>query len=293
MSAWWHHLTGQPFYWAMDGAHPAAVLLVLHEVLERPSGAPGLQSARLELREWAPVRHLIASLDSGWHGDPSSLVHPRYRAPLWRLRLLAELGVPGDDLAIAEATDRLLDLPLNAPEGVNLNAIVLSIPLALGYGSDPRVLRRLDHLAASLADPLPADPATRADRLAHTVATLAAAVRAGLADPGACERAAERLLAIPLADLGPRWRRFGFPIFDQPDLLFASRHLLLADIRDERVGRWVETVAARQDPVGRWRLERSLQEESGTILEVPAEPSRWLTAQALFVLRAFYGESEG
>ncbi|HBY98579.1 MAG TPA: hypothetical protein DEP84_32315, partial [Chloroflexi bacterium] len=101
------------------------------------------------------------------------------------------------------------------------------------------------------------------------------------------------LLAIPLAILEPRWHQAGFPVFDRPDMLFASRHLLLAGIRDERVRPWVETVAAQQDPTGRWQLRRSRQRESGCPFEVPGEPSRWLTAQALSVLRGFYGESDG
>lgn len=291
MSAWWHHLIGQPFYWALDGTHPAADLLMLHEVVERPRHAPGLRAARLALREWPPVRRLVAGLEEGWRDGPAGLLVPRYRAPLWRLRLLAELGVPGDELALAEATDRLLDTPLDSAQAINLEAIVLSIPLAFGYGGDPRVRRRLDRLAqATLAGGWPADPGAQTDWLAQTVATLGSAVRVGQADARALERAAEALLAIPPSDLGPRWHQFGFPTFDRPDLLFASRHLLLAGFRAERLRPWIEVVAAQQDTAGRWRLRRSLQQESDLAIEAPGEPSRWITAQALYVLRAFYGE---
>lgn len=291
MSAWWSHLRGRPFYWVLDGANPAASLLMLQEVVERPGNAPGLKEARLALREWQPVRRLIASLDEGWGDTAAALLFPRYRTPLWRLRLLAELGVPGDEEAVAVATDRLLDAAMDEAHVVNLNAIVLSIPLTFGYSDDQRVKQRLDRLVGEVnAGSWPSAPSVRADWLAQAVATLGLALRAGLVNPFVCERAATALIALDPLELDQRWSQPGFPIFDQPDLLFAVRHLLQSGARDERIRPWVEAIEAWQENEGGWRAKRSLQQETDVLLEDERGPSRWLTAQGLYVLRAYYGE---
>lgn len=270
--AWWRHLVGRPFYWALDGSHPAASLLMLTEVLERPPTAPAVAAARLALREWLPVEAAIAALaaQDGW--------------PLaWRLRALGELGISGDDERIAEATDRLLD-SLPPPQGLpNENAIMLSVPLALGYHDDDRVAARLATLVqlVSAGEWLRHQPAPW---LAQALIALALAP-ATPAVGSARQQAAAALLAQAGGDDD---RLLGAPVGPTPDLLATTRALMRCGVTDGRLAPWVAAVETRQLAGGGWVLDTVGPGDLG--VERPGEPSRWLTAQAIAILRPFYGE---
>jgi hypothetical protein len=137
MTEWWRHLKGRPFYWVLDGTLPAADLFMLQYVVERPSEASPLRAARLALAESREVEALKRHLEQG----SAELWEPRYETWLWTLRVLAELGVPGDDERIAEALDGVLDRMLIEDEGEPTNgpAIVLHTALAFGFHEDERV----------------------------------------------------------------------------------------------------------------------------------------------------------
>lgn len=303
--AWWKHLRGKPFYHLFDDKHPPARLFMLERMISREKGTPTQAEAELALREWGVVRHLrrIQHPD-GWWGHADMLWTPRYTATLWRLRLLAEFAVPGDDENIATGVDYLLERAPAAGADIdaasatedtddaptNLNAIVTYVPLAFRFHRDERVQRRLDALTqAILDDASPEDPTDRVDWLAQAAATLALA-----SDPNAdaVTQLAERLLVLTPAELPDRWYRFGAPVFDSPDLLFATRALIELRIRDERLGPWVEAIVAKQhdDENGGLYLDENRYAPAGLGVEGEGEFSNWLTAQALYVMREWYGE---
>lgn len=288
MGEWWRHLTGRPFYWVLDGTHPAADLFVLQHVLERPEGAPPLRAARLALAESAQVERLKAHLGDGGEG----LWSPRYETALWVLRLLAELGVPGDDERIAEALDRVLEQPPEEggePEPTNLLAIVLHTALAFGFGEDERVQAGVSQLGGLLrTDALPASQPERADWLAQAAMALAQQPEAER------DTVTAGLLKERLEELEPgrleRYAVYGFPTFDEPNDLVLTRSALRLGIGGEWLRPWVERIEAAQDEQGLWRLGRALPAPADVEWEAEGEPSRWVSAQALYVLRAFYGE---
>ncbi len=301
--AWWHHLRGRPFYYLFSKDHPAAWVFALRYIMTRPRRTPTMAEAELALREWSLVRRVLQEMHpDGWWGQPDALWTPRYTSTLWRLRLLAELGVRGDDERIATATDRLLELTTptivdelvqsdteDAP--VNLDAIITHIPLAFGYTQDDRVQRRVRALQMTLLRGrfLPALP-QRADWLAQAAATLALVPRP---NPAAVQALANALLEMPLDALPDRWFRFGAPTFDQPDLLFATRALVQLGIRDRRLQPWVDYIVSKQHPgeQGGIVLERSLYEAADFPAESAGRFSRWLTAQALFIMSEWYGDA--
>ncbi|GEM_PF-6004727 len=301
--AWWQHLRGKPFYHLLSQEHPAAWAFTLQHIMTRPQRTPVMAEANLALREWPLVRRLVDTMDpAGWWGRPDALWTPRYTATLWRLRLLAEFQVPGNDERIATATDRLLELttPTLADEliradteamPVHLDAIVTYIPLAFGFVHDDRVQRRVRALQMTiLRGHFPADADTQADWLAQAAATLALVPRP---NPTAVARLADALLDRPFHTLPERWLRFGAPTFDRPDLLFTTRALLQLGVRDSRLQPWVDFIVAKQRHNGRGglTLERSLHEAADFPAETAGHFSRWLTAQALFVMAEWYGHT--
>ncbi len=53
---------------------------------------------------------------------------------------------------------------------------------------------------------------------------------------------------------------------------------------------WIERIENAQDERGLWHLDRALATPASIAWEAEGEPSRWISAKAMYVLRAFYGE---
>lgn len=83
----------------------------------------------------------------------------------------------------------------------------------------------------------------------------------------------------------PGWRRFGFPLMYQTDVLEILDILTALGYRDERMREALDLVAAKRDAQGRWKLENTFNDRFLAPIEAKGQPSRWITARALKVLR--------
>jgi hypothetical protein len=87
----------------------------------------------------------------------------------------------------------------------------------------------------------------------------------------------------------PGWKRFGFPLMYQTDVLEVLWVLARLDpdyLRDGRAREALDLVAAKADARGRWKLEQTFNDRFVVPIEVKGEPSRWVTLRALEVLGA-------
>ena len=107
----------------------------------------------------------------------------------------------------------------------------------------------------------------------------------------------------------PGWRRFGFPLMYQTDVLEilwiltklgqegevalgrdAPASAVAAGgtpiLGDERMREALDLVASRADAQGRWALQSTFNDRFIVAVETKGEPSRWITLRALEVLRA-------
>jgi hypothetical protein len=87
----------------------------------------------------------------------------------------------------------------------------------------------------------------------------------------------------------PGWKRFGFPLMYQTDVLEILSVLGRLDpayLRDERAREALALVAAKAGAEGRWKLEQTFNGRFVVPIEAKGEPSRWVTLRALEVLRA-------
>lgn len=84
----------------------------------------------------------------------------------------------------------------------------------------------------------------------------------------------------------PGWRRFGFPLMYQTDVLEILDILTALGIADNRMDEAMDLVLEKQDDMGRWKMENTYNSER---LLIPfgqkAEQSKWLTLRALRVLK--------
>jgi hypothetical protein len=90
-------------------------------------------------------------------------------------------------------------------------------------------------------------------------------------------------------DLGktakPGWRRLGFPLMYQTDVLEVLGLLTkLGRAGDERAREARDLVASRADAQGRWKLQQTFNGRFVVDVEVKGEPSRWVTLKALQVV---------
>jgi hypothetical protein len=88
-------------------------------------------------------------------------------------------------------------------------------------------------------------------------------------------------------DSKPGWKRLGFPLMYQTDVLEILGLLTkLGRLGDERARVARDLVAAKADAQGRWLLQDTFNGRFVVDIETKGQPSRWVTLKALQVLRA-------
>jgi len=87
----------------------------------------------------------------------------------------------------------------------------------------------------------------------------------------------------------PGWLKFGFPLMANTDVLEILGILTRLGYRDERMQEAVDLVVAKQDEQGRWLLENTYNGRFQVNIEQKGKPSKWVTLNALRVLKKFYG----
>ena len=86
------------------------------------------------------------------------------------------------------------------------------------------------------------------------------------------------------------WKRFGFPIYYQSDVLEVLDTLTRLGVQDERMEPSIELVKAAQGDDGRWLLKHTFNGKMWIDIEEKHKPSKWITLRALRVLKRFYGD---
>ncbi len=84
----------------------------------------------------------------------------------------------------------------------------------------------------------------------------------------------------------PGWTRLGFPLMYQDDVLEVLRVLTALGVRDPRMREATDLVVAKADDAGRLRLEQTFNDRFRVRVESKGRPSRWLTLEALRMLKA-------
>lgn len=87
------------------------------------------------------------------------------------------------------------------------------------------------------------------------------------------------------------WLKFGFPLAYQTDVLEVLGVVTdLGYTKDERMGDAIDLLISKQDENGRWRSENPyLRRMWGSIAETKGKPSKWITLNALRIIKRIYG----
>ncbi len=296
---WRSHLRGDPVSWLLEPANPSARYLTLRHVLRRPEGDPDVAEARAGILRAAPAALILsAQWPDGYWVTPDRGYTPRYRATVWQILFLAQLGAPRDErieracefvwghsrrddgLFTPHKRPRLSDL-------ANLNGNLLWALAHFGYAGDPRVEQVLEGLAGlDLERLFSAGSIDSLVKLAKGLRALSVELPATLQS---FLEDAIAFVASSLAQTGDKGRlRFGFPLAEQTDLLEMLALVQGADgSHASAVESVLDLVVQKQDEAGRWRLETVPGKMWASFGEL-GQANKWVTIRALRILRTFW-----
>lgn len=86
----------------------------------------------------------------------------------------------------------------------------------------------------------------------------------------------------------PGWLRLGFPHMYQDDILEILNILTDLGVHDKRMQDAVNKVVSKQDNQGKWILENTFNGRYITNIETKGKPSRWVTLNAVKMLKKYY-----
>jgi hypothetical protein len=87
----------------------------------------------------------------------------------------------------------------------------------------------------------------------------------------------------------PQWVKFGFPLMYQSDALEVMEILTRLGYRDDRMQEAMDLIVSKQDEEGKWNLENTFNGRYLVRIEQKDKPSKWVTLNALRVLKRYYG----
>ena len=81
------------------------------------------------------------------------------------------------------------------------------------------------------------------------------------------------------------WKRFGFPLFYQADLLEVMVTLTRLGVHDERMSAALRIIEETRQKDGKWLLKDSFNGKMWVDIEEKNKPSKWITLRAMYVLK--------
>jgi hypothetical protein len=84
------------------------------------------------------------------------------------------------------------------------------------------------------------------------------------------------------------WKRFGFPLFYQTDILEILDTLTRLGVRDPRMKPSIDLVLDAQQRNGAWLLKHTFNGKMIVDIDEKHKPSKWITLRAMRVLKRYY-----
>jgi hypothetical protein len=320
MNDWRQLLKADSISWLLEGDNPSVRYFALRDLLDRPHDDAEVIAAQKAIMTSKPVNDILAAqYPAGYWVKPGRGYSPKYRATVWQLMFLSQVGATANE-AIDRACRFVLENSFIPEQGLFsaskagtgtvtcLSGNLLHAFIRLGYGDHPTV----QAVAQALAERTTiegfdcrANASAREKRGTWLPCTWGAvkALRAFALIPpqqrssamkDAIFKGVDLLFSrdLTVADypsksrkISPLWFRFGFPLAYSADALEATDVLgELGHGDDQRLRGAIELVLAKQDEEGRWPLESTLN-RTWTQFGKRGEPSKWVTLRALRMLK--------
>jgi hypothetical protein len=171
MATWLHMLKGDPLPWLLEAETPAVRHLALRQLLDLPEDAPAVQQARAAAMQADPIASILAAQQpAGFWAKPGPGYVPKYRATVWQLTFLDQMGADGSDACVQAACGYVLSHSQAKSGGFAcweggsrevappppslaihcLNGNLLRALIGFGWLEDERVQRSIDWQARSI-----------------------------------------------------------------------------------------------------------------------------------------------
>ncbi len=99
----------QAVAWLLKNENPGVRYWTLKDILERSETDTEVMSALNGIASWGPVaEYLKEQHPAGYWGDGEDVYWPKWRATVWALILLAEMGIPGTNSSIRKGCEYFL-----------------------------------------------------------------------------------------------------------------------------------------------------------------------------------------
>jgi hypothetical protein len=109
--SWQDQLNGDSLSWLLEPGAPGVHYLALRDLLDRPPDDPELRAARQAAHTQGPIAAILAAMaEAGYWAAPGPGYTPKYRATVWSIIMLAQLGASSaEDGHIARACAYLME----------------------------------------------------------------------------------------------------------------------------------------------------------------------------------------
>jgi hypothetical protein len=305
--------------WLLAPDQPSVQYRGLTDLLGLPESDPKVRTARsaIPARGWAAEILAEQNPAGGW-GDGATLYGPKYVGTVWRLIVLADLGLTRDHPTVRAACELWFAGEQKDDGGFGpdrsksshlcTTGLAAKALVQFGYGGDPRVRRAYEWLVGA-ADPKGGWSCYGSGRLLDSFEPLPAFAiyprsKWTAEMTGTVERGAEFFLARELHVQGDRyepWFRTHYPIHYYYDLLVGLDALTaLGHGADPRLDFALTWLTDRRQKDGRWKLDavhpdvaagmaewyekNPRKRPSPWQVEAPGQPSRLVTLAARRVL---------
>jgi hypothetical protein len=297
--------------WLLEAATPSIRYQTLTDLLHVPLDEARAVQARRAIRRRGPAPALLAGQTGAghWEGE-RNYYSPKYTSTHWRLLLLTELGVDGatpgfrrgvEYMLAATASELEKRLTRQAGGLACFWGNVLRYAVHAGRADDARVGHMLHYLALELQTGCRCE-----SNYDHVCAWGVARALWGLAALGPRHNALARRairqgvtfliethhlarVDFPVPErcrVNPLWFKLNFPLFYQADLLFALRTLGELDcLHHPGAQAALDWLEERRRPNGRWSGVSPYGDRTWREMGGVDETRRWVTLQALRVLR--------
>jgi hypothetical protein len=312
--------------WLQEPSYPTIRYYTLLHLLDRPAEDSEVVAASKAILTDGPGAEILACQrpDGSWLEEEEAY-NPLYKASVWQLIFLAELGAEGDDGRIRRGVEHVLKT-MQAPDGsfpnlgrysgnlMCMEGQTVRALLRLGYGGDERVQRGLDFLVGAVMGDnyecrhnkgVPCSwGAVKALRALVEVPQDARTPEVEAAIHKTAEFLADGDLVhanypTPKGQISKHWFQFSFPRSYHSDILEAMLALDAAGYAgDGRLQPAVDFIAAQrnklkrqgQEPIRAWKSQHVLTGKLLVDLDWRSRggPSKWITLHALMVLKDWY-----
>jgi len=319
MPDWMKPLNGDPIPWLLEPENPSVRYFTLIDILDQPVDAPQVVAARKSIPTWPPVAALLAAQKGDGYWVKRDYCLPKNYGTFWVLSILADLGLTAKNEHIRQGCEFLFahqrehggfcrrryipgrGTDWETQDAPCTQARIVRFLRQFGYGNDPRTRLAVNWLLLNQRD----DSmwlCNRTDRHGCLRATLDY-LRAAALEPETAAHPATARAAAVICDLlmeprmgryhvGELWTVLGYPYFGYGVISALDALTRLGyTLEQPKVALAMEYLLSRQLPNGAWPLDQSTPRPPFGVGQ-PGEPNKWLTLDALRVIKGLYSQSQ-